>query len=96
MVIKNAKIGDIENVALIELGEGDIQVAYTLHPGESKVCLCFKNDIKRPIGSSHKIKGKSTDEFALDAMLTFTTMESLEVVEKHLLLAKDKLKELFK
>ena len=88
MIYKNAIIGKIKNVTLIELGDGDVQVAALKSKEDKYVGIEFVNDVPNKIGTKHNTAGTTTDNSNPDAMLTFTNIESIEVVERALAKAK--------
>lgn len=88
MVIKNTTVGKTKGVTIIELGNGDIKVG-SLHSKEEKYSgIEFINDVPRRIGTKHNTAGTTTDESNPDAMITFTNIESIEVLERALAKAK--------
>ena len=91
MIKKNVKYSEIENVTVIELGNGDVKVADTRHLDE-KTGVVFWNDVPRPIGETDDSCGKTTDETGIDVIIHFNKVESIEVVERALARAKDELK----
>lgn len=93
MVKYNQQIGKIKGVTIIELGNGDTKVAY-VHCKEDKYTgIQFTNDTPKKIGGSDiNTTGVTTDELQPNAMITFTRLESIEIVEKALRKAKIKLK----
>jgi hypothetical protein len=52
--------------------------------------------VKKTIGTVDAPAGGTTDEYNLQALLTFTSMESLEIVEKNLAQAKIQLRQILK
>jgi len=88
MVFKNAQIGETKGITLIELGKGDVQVAYVQSKEGKYVGIGFVNDKPQPIGTQHNTVGTTTDYSKPDALLTFTKVESIEVVEEALKKAK--------
>jgi len=92
MVIKNIKYGSIENVTVIELGNGDVMVSDTIHPPEDTVGVMFTNDEANPIGTDHDVTGMNSNDLGIDAIITFNNIESIEVVERALSRAKDAIK----
>lgn len=95
MVIKNQTIGNVKEVTLIELGSGDVKVSCVKQFDEKYTGVMFCNDKPNPVGTDH-VGGGTTDEYDLQVMLTFTNIESIEVVEKHLKRAKTYLKQIIK
>ena len=93
MIDKNVKYGNIYNVTVIDLGNGDVKVSDTTHL-EEKTGVVFWNDTPKPIGETDDSAGKTTDETGIDVIIHFTKVESIEVVERALLRAKSKLKEI--
>lgn len=96
MVIKDTEIGSVKGVTLIELGEGDVKVAFVKNFDEKYSGVMFANDTKKPIGSSDAPAGGTSDEYDMQALLTFTSIESIEVVERHLAKAKIQLRQILK
>ena len=94
MVIKNAQIGETKGITLIELGKGDVQVAYVVSKEDKYVGIEFMNDKPSPIGTKHGTAGTTTDDSRPEAILTFTDIASIEVVERALAKAKVKLRNL--
>ena len=95
MINKNVKYSEVENVTVIELGNGDVKVADTTHLDE-KTGVVFWNDVPRPIGETTDSYGKTTDETGIDVIIHFTKVESIEVVERALVRAKNELKRILK
>ena len=96
MVEFNQKIGKTNNVTIIELGKGDTKVAYVHCKEDGYTGISFTNDSIKPIGTSDGCSGITTDDLQPNAMLTFTSIESLEVVERNLHKAKLKLRQQLK
>lgn len=91
MIYKSVQIGKTKNITLIRLGNGDIKVAWVYNKEDGYVGLEFVNDVPGKIGREHNDKG-TTDESKPQAMLIFTDIKSIEVVEEFLKKAKIKLK----
>ena len=96
MIYENATIGKTKGIMLIELGNGDLQVASVHSPVDKYSGVQFVNDIPRPIGTKHNTVGLTSDEDPPDAMITFTSIESIEVVQEKLKEAKIKLRHILK
>jgi len=94
MVRQKCKVSNTDNVAVIELGYGDVQVGSITNPIDKYAGIGFMNDEVNPIGTQFKTKGTTTDDSGLDAMLIFKNLESFEVFEEHLANAKKELIEL--
>lgn len=89
MVLHNQQIGEVKGITIIELGNGDTKVAYLHQPEEGYTGVMFKNDVQKPIGTKgNNPPGITTDEMPPDAMIIFTNVESIEVVERALAKAK--------
>jgi len=88
MVIKNTQVGKTKGITLIELGNGDVQVAYIQSKEDKYVGVEFVNDKPNPIGTSHNTAGTTTDNSRPEAMMTFTNIASIEIVEEALKKAK--------
>ena len=88
MIYKNAKVGNTKNITLIQLGNGDVQIGI-IHCKVNKYAgVEFVNAVKNPIGTKHNTAGCTTDNSKPEAMLTFTNVKSIEVVERALHKAK--------
>ena len=95
MVKNNQQIGNVKGITIIELGDGDTFVSYVHNRKENYTGVLFHNDIKKDIGSEDQVSiGATTDEFTPDAMITFTEIESIEVLERALKKAKTMLKQI--
>ena len=88
MVHKNVKIGGTKGITLIELGEGDVQVAAISCKEHESAGIEFVNDKPNPIGTKHNTAGCTTDNTQPQAILLFTNVASIEVVERALTKAK--------
>lgn len=84
MVLKNQKIGNVEGITLIELGNGDTKVGFVKQDIEKYVGIAFTNDEPKPIGTKHNTAGTTTDDARPNAIITFTTVESIEVLQRQL------------
>lgn len=97
MVEYNQTIGRTKGITIIELGKGDTQVAYVHCKEDGYTGVQFTNDTPKPIGTKgDNMVGLTTDELPPNAMITFSTLESLEVFEDKLRKAKLKLKQQLK
>ena len=96
MVEFNQEIGRTKDITIIELGKGDTKVAYIHCKEDGYTGVSFTNDSIKPIGTSTGCSGITTDDLQPNAMLIFTSIESLEVVERNLHKAKLKLKQQLK
>lgn len=88
MIRKDVKVGNVNVGTIIELGNGDVQVAAVKQPDEKYTGIEFMNDVPNPIGTSHNTAGTTTDNSRPEAMITFTDIASIEVVERALNKAK--------
>lgn len=88
MIHKNAKIGNTKGITLIELGNGDVQVCAISCKVEKYAGVEFVNDKPNPIGTKHNTAGCTTDNTQPQAILSFTNVASIEVVERALAKAK--------
>ena len=88
MIYKNAQIGNTKNITLIELGNGDVKVAYVYSKKNKYTGIEFVNDIPQKIGTKQGIPGVTTNDTKPEAMLTFTDVKSIEIVEEALKKAK--------
>ena len=77
-MIRKTNFGKLENILVLEFGKGTIQVQPA--SGEGYECLMFKSDDENPIGTEHQTKGKNSDWFKPEVVMTFTNLESLQVV----------------
>ena len=85
MIHKNATVGELNSIYHIELGKGDVQVNVAQWPSEGAVSLTFKQDVEsHPIGTGHNHAGTTTDEVEPNALISFSNIESLEVVQRAL------------
>jgi len=91
MVLKNVKYGEVENVTVIELGNGVVDVADTTH-NSGVVGVMFTNNPNGKLGESKDLNGKSSDDVGIDAIITFETIESIEVLERAIERSKNELK----
>jgi|11BtaG_2_1085332.scaffolds.fasta_scaffold06836_9 hypothetical protein len=82
MIRKNIEFGNLKDVTVLEFGKGDIQVQPSL--GDDYTAVLFKTDEINPIGTEHETKGKDSDWFKTEIAMTFTNVESLDVVVKKL------------
>jgi hypothetical protein len=96
MVEFNQKIGRSKGVTIIELGKGDTKVSYIHCKEDGYTGVLFTNDTVNPIGTKHGVSGVTTDELQPNAMLIFTSIKSIEVVERKLHMAKLKLQQQLK
>jgi hypothetical protein len=88
MIHKNARIGSTKGITLIELGNGDVIVAAISCKHNKYVGVEFVNDTPKEIGTKHNTSGATTDDSRPEAILSFTKIESIEVVERALAKAK--------
>lgn len=88
MILKEVQVGNVKGVTIVELGNGDVKVGYTHSKEEKYVAVIFSNDEPKPIGTAHNTAGTTTNETPPQAMLSFTKVESIEVVERALNKAK--------
>jgi hypothetical protein len=88
MIRKNEQIGNTKDVTLIELGEGDVQIGSIFSKEEKYVGVQFINDKKNPIGTRHNTAGCTTDNTKPQVIISFTNVESIEVIERALARAK--------
>lgn len=97
MVELNQTVGKTKGVTIIELGKGDLQVSMIYNEKDGYTGVQFVNDEIKPIGTHHGgMGGLTTDESCPNAIITFSSIESLEVFEKHFNHAKMKLKQQLK
>ena len=82
MIRKNIQFGSLEDVTVLEFGKGDIQVQPAI--GDDYAAVLFKSDEEYPIGTEHETKGKDSDWFKTEIAMTFTNVDSLDVVVKKL------------
>lgn len=91
MIKKNIKYGKVENVTLVEFGKGDVIVAITKFK-KRNVGVCFTNlDHPQRIGSFVDTTATNTNELGIDAILTFTDVNSIDVVLQALQIARKEL-----
>ena len=88
MVELNQTIGKVKGVTIIELGKGDTKVAFLHCKEDGYTGVQFTNDEVKEIGTTHGVSGVTTDDLQPNAMITFTNVKSIEVVEKALKKAK--------
>ena len=88
MIRKDVKVGNTLVETMIELGNGDVKIASLRFQDDKQVGVEFVNDIPNPIGTKHNTAGTTTDESNPQVILSFTNIESIEVVEKALNKAK--------
>jgi len=93
MVELNQTVGATKGITVIALGQGDTKVSYCQNKEEGYTGIVFINDTVKPIGETGEVWcGTTTDSNPPNAMLIFTSVESIEVLEKQLKNAKMKLK----
>jgi transcription antitermination factor NusA-like protein len=80
MIYKSAKVGEINDVTVIEFGTGDVAIG-ACKDKNGMCALTFMQTEKGKVGSTHRDKGKNINEVGLDVLFTFMNIESLEVVE---------------
>jgi hypothetical protein len=88
MIHKNAQIGNTKGITLIELGYGDVIIGAISCKVNKYTGVEFVNDTPNPIGTKVNTAGCTTDNTNPEAILTFTDIKSIEVVEKALAKAK--------
>ena len=89
MIHKNVQLGTVKGVTMIQLGKGDVKVAFVKSPNEKYSGVQFVNDTTKPIGTKEgNTIGTTTDDSAPQVMITFTDIKSIEVVERALNKAK--------
>jgi len=88
MIHKNAEIGNTKGITLIELGGGDVQISVISCKVNKYTGVEFVNDKPTPIGTKHNTVGCTTDNTQPQAILSFTSVASIEVVERALAKAK--------
>tara|TARA_R110002051_G_scaffold281122_2_gene342756 strand:- start:1712 stop:1996 length:285 start_codon:yes stop_codon:yes gene_type:complete len=88
MVLENQTVGKVKGITIIELGKGDTKVAYVHCKEDGYTGVQFVNDKIEKIGTTSGVCGITTDELQPNAMITFTSIESIEVVERALNKAK--------
>lgn len=94
MIRNNVKVGTVLVETMIELGNGDVKVAALKFQEDNQVGIEFVNDKPNPIGTKHNTAGTTTDESNPQVILSFTNVESIEVVERALNKAKIMLRNL--
>lgn len=82
MIKKNIEFGNLKDVTVLEFGKGDIQVQPAL--GEDYAAVLYKTDEPHLIGTEHETKGKDSDWFKTEIAMTFTNVDSIDVVIKKL------------
>lgn len=88
MIHKDAKIGTIEGVTWVEMGTGDVLVSSS-KSSDGLVGLILVQDIPREVSSKSNTEGKSTDETGLDVFISFSKIQSIDVVIRALERCKD-------
>ena len=88
MIRKNVQVGSTLVETMIELGNGDVKVGSIRFQDDKQVGIEFVNDVPNPIGTKHNTAGTTTDESNPQAIISFTNVESIEVVERALNKAK--------
>ena len=88
MVHKNCKVGKAKKVTVIELGSGDVIVSSISCKVDKYAGIAFVNTLPHEIGTKHNTAGCTTDDSQPEAVLIFTKIESIEVVERALEKAK--------
>jgi len=92
MVLKNIQFASTPDVTLLEFGNGDIITSCIQSTTANAVPyggLCFTNSAPHIIGTEHEDhNGKTTDDIQPQAIITFTKLESFDVVIERLQLAR--------
>jgi hypothetical protein len=88
MIHKNVQIGNTKGITLIELGKGDVIIGAISCKVNKYTGVEFVNDTPRPIGTKSNTVGCTTDNTRPEAILTFTDIKSIAVVEEALAKAK--------
>ena len=101
MIHKNLKAGIKDDVTVIELGSGDVKIQNVQYPTTEKqagfIAISFTNDTPHEIGFDHGDGGAiPLDEWHPDVILSFFKLESLEVLQEQLNIAREKLTQLLK
>lgn len=90
MIKKNETVEGCEGITLMEFGTGDIGVTFVMDSDYSGVL--FKNQKPVEIGTPENLGNNMTiQNFTTEVMMTFTKVESIDVVIHNLELAKAKL-----
>ena len=88
MIRNKVQVGATLVETMIELGNGDVKVAALRFQDDKQVGVEFVNDVPNPIGKKHNTSGTTTDESNPQVILSFTNVESIDVVERALNKAK--------
>lgn len=76
-----------DSPVMAEFGKGDINIVHV--GGFNKAAVIFKNDIPKPIGTeSSEWMGKSIEEVYPDIVMSFTRVESIDILISELEAAK--------
>lgn len=84
MVLKDVTVSKAKGVTVIELGKGDVQIAACSNKEDSYAGVTFMNDEPNTIGTKHNTAGTTTDDGKPQAMIVFTSIDSIEVLERAL------------
>lgn len=79
MIKKNQIVDECEGITVMEFGSGDIGVTHVI--GQDYTGVLFKNQESREIGSPETLKeGITVKEYETEVAMTFTNVESINVV----------------
>jgi hypothetical protein len=85
MIYKNKNYGKVEDVTILEFGQGDILCVPGV--GEKHTSVLFKTHEPHEIGKEHTV-GPDSDQFKPDVVMTFNNPGSIDVVIEMLQKAK--------
>lgn len=96
MIHRNIKSGKNDNVTVIELGRGDVKIQNVQYPSTEQqsgfIAISFTNDVPHEIGFDHKDGGVvPLDKWNPDVLISFFKLESLEVLQDQLNIAREQL-----
>ena len=90
MIHKNVKVGKQIVHTYLEFGKGDINVGATISQHENTSSVVFKSQDSTPIGTEDEsVKGKTTDFYVPEVIMSFDKIESIDVVIEQLNHAKN-------
>jgi len=101
MIHRNIKSGNKEDITVIELGSGDVKIQNVEYPTTEKqvgfIAMSFTNDTPHEIGFDNADSGEiPLDKWNPDVIISFFKLESLEVLQEQLNIAREKLTKLLK
>jgi hypothetical protein len=93
MIHQNMKLGETDNMTVLQFGTGDIGIVEALNK-ENTSLVMFSNIRPRKIGSKILIKAKTLDDLKPQVIMIFDSIESIDTVMRSLRRAKKRLKDL--